>query len=93
MGTVMWQMYMYYALLNLCGIFLRENLQSKTTASQNMDFLAVWVITGYLSGAVTDGIIKYAYEICGKSYKDVDIRMPLIIGFVNGMICVVLYQA
>lgn len=28
-----------------------------------MDFLAVWVITGYLSGAVTDGIIKYAYEI------------------------------
>ena len=36
--------------------FEREYLQSKTTASQNMDFLAVWVITGYLSGAVTDGI-------------------------------------
>ena len=57
-----------------------------------MDFLAVWVIAGYLSGAVTDGIIKYAYGICGKSYKDVDIRMPLIIGFVNGGMCAFFYQ-
>ena len=42
--------------LKFMRYFFERTSQSKTTASQNMDFLAVWVITGYLSGAVTDGI-------------------------------------
>ena len=81
MGTITWEMYMYYAVLNLCGISLREHLQSKTIASQNMDFLAVWAITGYLSGAVINAI-----------QKDDGTRMPLLIGFVNGGMCAFFYQ-
>ena len=78
-------MYMQYA-LNIYAAFFEGAPSVQKSTSQSMEFLAWFSFSGFSSSAAIWTCSVVAVKKLGYKAEDIDIRQPVFLGFINGLI-------